>query len=295
MDSSLSIVVPCYNEAENIPGFFPGLLSFAGERGYRVVAVNDGSSDRTLDILTRLKETAPHLAIISHKLNRGYGAAIKTGLHAVETEYAITIDADGQHRLEDVDKCFRAIVETDSDLVVGARANNASGMYRSLGKWGIRMFASMLFELPVKDLNSGMKCYRMSETVSYLDLCPDTMAFSDVILLLMVNDRKLVSQVDIEVLPRSAGTSVIGTRTALVTLAEILNLAILLRPLTVFFRLGVTFVLLGLALGTFIYIMSRTITSAAVMMITLGGLSFILGLLGEQLAQIRKTLAKPKR
>ena len=38
MDSSLSIVVPCYNEAENIPGFFPGLLSFAGERGYRVVA-----------------------------------------------------------------------------------------------------------------------------------------------------------------------------------------------------------------------------------------------------------------
>ena len=186
MDSSLSIVVPCYNEAENIPGFFPGLLSFAGERGYRVVAVNDGSSDRTLEILTRLKETAPHLDIISHKLNRGYGAAIKTGLHAVETEYAITIDADGQHRLEDVDKCFRAIVETDSDLVVGARANNASGMYRSLGKWGIRMFASMLFELPVKDLNSGMKCYRMSETVSYLDLCPDTMAFSDVILLLMV-------------------------------------------------------------------------------------------------------------
>ena len=295
MDSSLSIVVPCYNEAENIPGFFPGLLSFAGERGYRVVAVNDGSSDKTLEILTRLKETAPHLDVISHKLNRGYGAAIKTGLHAVETEYAITIDADGQHRLEDVDKCFRAIVETDSDLVVGARANNASGMYRSLGKWGIRMFASMLFELPVKDLNSGMKCYRMSETVSYLDLCPDTMAFSDVILLLMVNDRKLVSQVDIEVLPRSAGTSVIGTRTALVTLAEILNLAILLRPLTVFFRLGVTFVLLGLAWGTFIYIKSRTITSAAVMMITLGGLSFILGLLGEQLAQIRKTLAKPKR
>lgn len=292
MDSSLSIVVPCYNEAENIPGFFPGLLSFAGERGYRVVAVNDGSSDRTLEILTRLKETAPHLDVISHKLNRGYGAAIKTGLHAVETEYAITIDADGQHRLEDVDKCFRAIVETDSDLVVGARANNASGMYRSLGKWGIRMFASMLFELPVKDLNSGMKCYHMSETISYLDLCPDTMAFSDVILLLMVNDRKLVSQVDIEVLPRNAGTSVIGTRTALVTLAEILNLAILLRPLTVFFRLGVMFVLLGLAWGTFIYIRSRTITSAAVMMIMLGGLSFILGLLGEQLAQIRKTLAK---
>lgn len=292
MDSPLSIVVPCYNEAENIPDFFPRLLAFAGERGYRVIAVNDGSSDKTREILMRMQKSAPHLEVISHKLNRGYGAAIKTGLHAVETEYAITVDADGQHRLEDIDKCFRFIEESDSDLVVGARTNNASGLYRSIGKRCIRLFATMLFELPVKDLNSGMKCYRMSETLSYLDLCPDTMAFSDVILLLMVNDRKLVSEVDIEVLPRSAGTSVIGTRTALVTLAEILNLAILLRPLTVFFRIGLMFVLIGLAWGTFIYIKSRTITSAAVMMITLGGLSFILGLLGEQLAQIRKRLAK---
>ncbi len=292
MNSLLSIVVPCYNEAENIPVVFPPLLAFAKERNWRVIAVDDGSRDDTRALLLKMRENAPHLDVIVHKLNRGYGAATKSGLHAVETKYAITIDADGQHRLEDVEKCFKRILETDADLVVGERVNNESGGYRSLGKWVIRMFASTLLSLPVRDLNSGMKCYRMSEAVSYLDLCPDTMAFSDVILLLMINDRKLVSRTEIEVSPRLADRSTIGTRTALVTLAEILNLAILLRPLTVFFRIGLIFVLLGLAWGVFIYIKSRTITSVAVMMIMLGGLSFILGLLGEQISQIRKSLAK---
>ena len=295
MDPSLSIVVPCYNEAENIPVVFPPLLEFAKERGWRVVAVDDGSRDETRALLMKMKETAQHLDVVCHKLNRGYGAATKTGLRAVETEYAVTIDADGQHRLEDVEKCFRRIKETDADLVVGERVNNESGGYRSLGKWVIRTFASMLLSLPVRDLNSGMKCYRMSETLSYLDLCPDTMAFSDVILLLMVNDRKLVSRTEIEVAPRLAGKSTIGTRTALVTLAEILNLAILLRPMTTFCRIALMFALLGLAWGVFIYCKSRTITSASVMMILLGAVSFILGLLGEQLAQIRKTLARQKK
>ena len=292
MDSSLSVVVPCYNEAENIPVVFPPLLEFAKERNWRVIAVDDGSRDETRALLLKMKENAPHLEVVCHKLNRGYGAASKTGLRAVETEYAISIDADGQHRLEDVEKCYRHIVETGADLVVGERVNNESGGYRSLGKWVIRAFASMLLSLPVRDLNSGMKCYRMSEALSYLDLCPDTMAFCDVILLLMINDRKLVSRTKIEVAPRLAGKSTIGTRTALVTLAEILNLAILLRPMTTFCRLALTFVLLGLAWGVFIYCKSRTITSVSVMLIMLGAISFILGLLGEQLAQIRRTLAK---
>lgn len=294
MDSSLSVVVPCYNEAENIPVVFPPLLVFARERGWRVIAVDDGSRDDTRAQLLKMKEDAPHLSVLHHKLNRGYGAATKTGLRAVETEFAVTIDADGQHRLEDVEKCFRRIVETDADLVVGERVNNESGGYRALGKWVIRTFAAMLLSLPVRDLNSGMKCYRMSEAVPYLDLCPDTMAFSDVILLLMVNDRKLVSRTEIEVAPRRAGKSTIGTRTALVTLAEILNLAILLRPMTTFFRISLIFFLLGLGWGAYIYFRARIINSASVMLIMLSAVSFILGLLGEQLAQIRKILAGQK-
>lgn len=290
MSNSLTIVIPCYNEEENIPVFFPELLEFVKQHDFQVIAVNDGSKDNTLQELQKFDD--PRLTVISHKCNRGYGGAIKTGLRATATEYAITIDSDGQHRLEDVLKCFEHIQKTNADMVVGARQNNESGSYRTLGKWVIRTFAASLLELPVKDLNSGMKCYRMSETPDYLDLCPDTMAYSDCILLLMVNDRKLVTETPIEIAPRTAGKSTIGTKTALITLAEILNLAVLLRPQTTFGRLALIFALLGLAQGILTFIRSWQISSSAVMLIVLGVLSFMLGLLCEQLSQIRRKLAK---
>ena len=290
MNSSLTIVIPCYNEEENIPVFFPKLLEFVQKHDFQVIAVNDGSKDNTLQELQKFND--PHITIISHKCNRGYGGAIKTGLRASATEYAITIDSDGQHRLEDVLKCYDHIRKTNADMVVGARQNNESGGYRTLGKWVIRKFASSLLELPVKDLNSGMKCYRMSETLDYLDLCPNTMAYSDCILLLMVNDGKLVTETPIEVAPRTAGTSTIGTKTAIITLAEILNLAVLLRPQTTFCRLALFFIVLGIAQGAFTFIRSYLVTSTAVMLIVMGVLSFMLGLLCEQLSQIRRKLAK---
>ena len=278
MMKKLTIVLPCYNEQENIPRFFPELLSFAEKNNFNVIAVNDGSTDETLSILQQFKTKHPNIMEVLS--------------HAVDTPFAITIDADGQHRLDELMKCFECIEKNNADMVVGARQNNESGRYRTLGKWMIRAFATSLLKLPVQDLNSGMKCYRMSETRSYLELCPDTMAFSDVILLLMVNDRKLVLETPIFIEARTAGKSTIGTRTALVTVTEILNLAVLLRPLTTFLRLGIFFVLLGVIWGTFIYMHSTVITSSAVMFIVLGMLSFMLGLLCEQLSKIRKLLAK---
>lgn len=290
---SLTIVVPCYNEEKNIPVFFPQLLAFAQEHNYMVIAVNDGSNDQTEQELSRFSENS-ELAVLSHKCNRGYGAALKTGLSATATDFAITIDADGQHLLEDVKKCFESIKEKNADLLVGARTNNVSGGYRTIGKWLIRLFASSLLELPVKDLNSGMKCYRMSESKMYFDLCPDTMAFSDVILLLMVNDRKRVVEIPIKIASRLSGASTIGNKTALITIAEILNLAVLLRPLTTFFRLGLVFMILGLIWSTFTYLKSCTVSSTAGILMIFGLFCFVLGILCEQLSQLRLYIAKLK-
>ncbi len=292
MDEQLTIVLPCYNEQENIPQFFPHLLPFAEAHHFKVVAVNDGSKDKTLKLLRQFEEKFSCLKVLSHKINCGYGGAIKTGLYAVDTDFAITIDADGQHRLQDVLSCFECIKKYDADLVVGARQNNESGSYRTLGKFLIRTFAASLLKLPVQDLNSGMKCYRMSEAGSYLALCPDTMAFSDVILLLMVNDRRLVIETPIQVEARTAGVSTIGTSTALVTVAEILNLAVLLRPMTTFFRLGIFFLFAGIGWSTFTYCKSQMLSSAAVMLMIFGFFCFTLGLLGEQLCRIRMHLAR---
>ena len=292
MQELLTIVLPCYNEAQNIPLFFPELLDFAREKNFRIIAVNDGSSDQSELLLADFAEKYPNFTLINHKLNKGYGAALKTGLQAVKTDFAITIDADGQHRLHDVEKCFTVIQKTNADMVVGGRQNNQSGTCRTLGKMIIKLFAKSLLTLPVNDLNSGMKCYRMNEVREYFALCPDTMAFSDVILLLMANDRKLVLEIPIEINARTAGKSTIGLHSAVNTVAEILNLSVLLRPMTTFFRMGIIFVAMGLGWGIFTYIRSVSVTSTAVMLMIFGFMCFVLGLLGEQLSKIRKALAK---
>lgn len=295
MQELLTIVLPCYNEAENIPSFFPELLTFAQKNNFLVIAVNDGSSDGTAELLAEFANKYPCFTVVTHKLNCGYGAALKTGLLTVKTGFAITIDADGQHRLSDVVKCFECMQDTNADMIVGSRQNNQSGTCRTLGKILIKLFAKSLLKLPVKDLNSGMKCYRMSEAREYLSLCPDTMAFSDVVLLLMANDRKLVLETPIEVLARTTGKSTIGLKSAINTFSEILNLAVLLRPMTTFFRAGLIFVLLGFGWGIFTYVRSTTITPAGVMMIVFGFMCFALGLIGEQLTKIRKMLAKREK
>ena len=109
MDEQLTIVLPCYNEQENIPRFFSELLPFAEEHNFKVIAVNDGSKDETLKLLLQFEEKFSCLRVLSHKINRGYGGAIKTGLFAVDTGFAITIDADGQHCLQDILSCFECI------------------------------------------------------------------------------------------------------------------------------------------------------------------------------------------
>ena len=81
MKPVLYIVIPCYNEEENIPVFFPGLLEFVEKHDFQVIAVNDGSKDNTLQELQKFTGNK-YFKIINHKCNRGYGGAIKSGLQS---------------------------------------------------------------------------------------------------------------------------------------------------------------------------------------------------------------------
>ncbi len=189
--NSLSIIVPAYNEEESLKGFLPELLAYCESKNYQLIIVNDGSKDGTQRILES-NATNKMLRIIKNKVNKGYGGAIKTGITEAETKYVITIDADGQHSLEDIERLHREIISTDADMVIGNRGTNSSGFYRNFGKWLIRKMAKMLMPLSITDLNSGMKIYATDLAKKYIKLCPDSMAYSDIIALVFVSQRHLV-------------------------------------------------------------------------------------------------------
>jgi glycosyltransferase involved in cell wall biosynthesis len=117
MDGLVTVVVPAYNEAESLPVFLPQCIAHCESRGWKVVVVNDGSTDGTRKELERYA-VYQNVQVLHHKLNRGYGAALKTGITLADTRYVATVDADGQHQLSDLDALVETLQETDADMVV---------------------------------------------------------------------------------------------------------------------------------------------------------------------------------
>ncbi|HSV85226.1 MAG TPA: glycosyltransferase family 2 protein [Levilinea sp.] len=282
----LTVVVPAYNEAGALPDVAPGLLEYCRARGWQVVFVNDGSKDSTREILEGY--TAPDVLVVHHKVNRGYGGALKTGIRRVNTPYLVTIDADGQHCLEDIDRLLQFALENDADMVVGKRDQKSGGdPYRTIGKWIIRRYTRILLQMPVTDLNSGFKLYRAGLAQRYITVCPDSMAFSDVITLVFINERNLVLEHPIHISPRRSGQSTITAFTAFETVMEILNITLMFHPMRVFLPISALCMLAGFGWGLPIIILGRGVSVGAMLAIVTGLLFFVIGLLASQLSAMR--------
>ena len=283
----LTIVVPVYNEGEVLPSIAPALIKLCHAKDWLIIFVNDGSCDETKRILDEL-EPSPHVRVLHHKVNRGYGGALKTGISSVTTHYIVTMDGDGQHNPEDIERLFQFARENDADMVVGKRdGKNISSIYRSVGKWLIRAFTRILMPLPVTDLNSGFKFYRTDLAQRYITVCPDSMAFSDVITLVFLNERNLVMEYPIRVGPRRLGQSTVSVLTAFETVVQVLNTTVMFNPLRVFLPISLVCILAGLVWGLPIVLLGRGVSVGAMLAIVTGLLFFVLGLLASQLSAIR--------
>jgi glycosyltransferase involved in cell wall biosynthesis len=284
----LSVIIPAFNEADNLKIILGPLIALCKQNNWKIIIVNDGSSDSTKEILGTFPVSG-NFTVINHKLNKGYGAAIKSGILACETEYIITIDADGQHRLEDIDKLYKCLKATDADMVVGSRKGHKPASYsRGIGKSLIRMIAKMLMTVPVHDLNSGMKIYRTDLARSYIHLAPDTMSYSDIITLIFINNRHLVVEEPIINTARLKGKSTIGIETLFQTVMEILNIVILFNPLRIFLPIALICFIIGAGVGLPILIHGHGVSTGSLLGIFAGIIFFLLGLIAEQLSLIRR-------
>ena len=288
----LTLVIPAYNEEASLRQFLPELLEFCESHGFQLVIVDDCSKDKTGALLDEAAEKHTFLQVFHHKVNRGYGGALISGLRLSQTRFSVTLDADGQHRLEDVLHLLEKQRETNADLVVGCRASDSgggSGIYRALGKKMIRFIAGRLVDnLPISDLNSGMKLYDTELTKRYLRLCPDGMAFSEVLPLVFIQEKHFVTETPITVAPRRDGKSTINTMTALDTLLQIINIVMVFNPMRIFLPIGGVMILLGFLWAIPFLIRGSGLSSVSMMAMTAGLLLIMMGLLAEQLAQIRK-------
>lgn len=284
----LTIVVPAYNEAASLPQVLPGLCEYCVKHNHQLIIVDDGSTDETAEILEAATRDCVNLKVIHNKVNKGYGGAIKAGIQAVETELLITIDADGQHSLNDIESLYQHLLAHDADMVVGKRDSRHDSPYRRLGKWLIRATARLLMSFNISDLNSGMKVYRSDLARQYIALCPDSMSFSDVITLVFIKQKHLVLETPISITARVSGSSTINTMTAVETIMEILHIVMLFNPSRIFLPLAVAFAGFGLLWGLPFLLRGEGVSSGTLLLMDTGLLFFLMGLLAEQLALIRR-------
>lgn len=283
---TLSVIIPVYNEGPVIGTLLDAVIDLAMIHQWEVIVVDDGSTDDTKAQIAQ-RVDGQILKLISHPYNRGYGAALKTGIRAASAPLLATMDSDGQHDPNDL---LRLLTHAkDFDLVVGQRTRALhSPLWRMPGKWLLNRLANYLTRRKIPDLNSGMRLFQAEVIRKYLHLCPDGFSFSTTTTMVFFHRGYAVAYEPINLRQRHRDLkSTVSLYTGFDTLLLIFRLASLFQPLRVFVPASVFFVLAGVSWGLPYMMLERGMSVGSLLLILTGLLLFFFGLLTDQVAQLR--------
>ena len=274
------MIIPVFNEAESVAEIIKEITGLYPE--FEVIVINDGSTDETG---ARAKEAGA--LVYSHPYNIGNGAAIKSGIRIASGDILVFMDGDGQHDPKDLAAMLEFL--PDYDMVVGARpGGQQASLWRAAGNMVYNGFASYVAKFPIQDLTSGFRAIKADIARSFLYLLPNTYSYPTTITLGVLRNGRSVKYVPIHSRKRSKGKSKVKVfRDGVRFFMIITKICALYSPLRVFLPVSLFTFLLGLGYYTFTFIMSQRFTNMSALLFTTSILVFMLGLISEQIAQMR--------
>lgn len=286
--SNLTIIIPSYNDANGLRHFLPSLIEEVRTRRWKIIVINDCSTDDTEQVLN---EFGTELRAIHNEVNMGYGASIKRGILAAETAWVATMDADGQHRIDDL-KTMAAEIGNEVDALIGQRGSDSHVPFvRMPGKWILARAANFITGRKIPDINCGLRVLRRDIMLRLFSITSDRFSFSTSTLICLLQLGCRVKFVPVTVVARIGKSAVKQVRDGLYTLMLILRLVILFSPLRVFLPVSLT--LLGMTFINQMYTFSvygLKITTGTVVG-GLGGLIiFCVALLADQISGLRRDM-----
>ncbi|HET89924.1 MAG TPA: glycosyltransferase family 2 protein [Chloroflexi bacterium] len=204
--SSLSIVLPAYNEAANVESAVEQVVAVAQqlELDYEIILVNDGSADRTGEIGRELEARIPRFRLVEHYPNRGYGGALKAGFAAATKDLIAFAPADNQFDFGEVSLLLDRLRQEEADIVSGYRADRQDPVVRKLNAFGWNTLVRLLFGYLCRDIDCGFKLFRR-EVLDHVHIISDG-AMIDTEFLAGAKARGFrIVEVPVTHLPRVAG------------------------------------------------------------------------------------------
>jgi glycosyltransferase involved in cell wall biosynthesis len=288
--TSLSIVVPVFNEAPSVQGLFAELRAVLDQLGqsWEVIFVDDGSTDLTFETLKNLHETEDAVRVVRMRRNFGKSRALATGFEMARGDIVVTIDGDLQ---DDPIEIPRLLLKLDEgfDLVSGWKATRQDPLSRRAASRMFNFFAGLISGVRLRDMNCGLKAYRV-EVVRGLALHGELHRFIPV---LASHEGYRIAELSVHHRPRIHGRSRYGLERYIRGLLDLITVCFLgryrYRPLHLFGGLGL--MLSAAGSGVLTYLTALKIAGHAIgqrPLLTLGvlllitGFQFLsMGLIGE--------------
>lgn len=278
--TGVSVIIPAHNEAETIGDLVRSIQTLYPD--YEIIVVNDGSGDNTA------KAASDAGAIVySHPYNIGNGAAIKSGIRIASGDIMVFMDGDGQHEPKDIGELLEHLPAFD--MVVGARPKGRQSSWRrGLGNRLLNWLATYVSKFKIMDLTSGFRAIKAPIARNFLYLLPNTYSYPTTLTLGVLRSGRNLKYTPVDVQVRKGGKSNIRLfRDGIRFFMIITKICALYSPLRIFLPLSFFMFLMGLGYYLYTYISWGRFTNMSALLFTTSVLVFLMGLISEQITQMR--------
>tara|TARA_B110000444_G_C18828270_1_gene591586 strand:+ start:392 stop:1276 length:885 start_codon:yes stop_codon:yes gene_type:complete len=278
-NTSLSIVIPAKNEAENLKGFLPRLLAAVGKA--EVIVVNDGSTDDTLTICEQHGVT-----VVTHPYSKGNGAAIKTGAKTAKGEVIVFLDGDGQHKPEDIPLMLEQLA-TGYDMVVGARDKQSQAdSFRAIANGLYNWLSSAITGHKILDLTSGFRAVKAEKFKDFLYLLPNGFSYPTTSMMAFFRAGYSVGYMPIQTEQRLGESHISLLKDGVRFLLIIFKVGTLYSPLKIFLPIALGFFSMGILNYIYTYTTQGTFTNMSAVLLMTAVIVFLIGLVSEQVTAL---------
>lgn len=201
---SISAFFPCYNEQDNVRRVVSKAVETLEAIGadFEVIIVNDGSADGTGKVADELAAADKRIKVVHHPQNRGYGAALQSGIRAAKKDHVFFTDGDCQFDVSEV-KLLLPLIE-QNDIVCGYRLNRKDPFMRKVNGWLWTQLVCILFGMRIRDIDCAFKLFR-SEVFEGMKLSSGGALISAEILARATRRGYRIAEVGVHHYPRTAG------------------------------------------------------------------------------------------